>query len=180
MSRTSLDKIARKLTKKDPKRPLVTAAVAAAKKKASKAPQKQPAKTSTSKCGHQFNPGLRTAKWAFDKGKCLLCGEFEPRNKWAYKPGQSGNPSGRPKGLIGDALAQYLRANNCKTLKQVIEGAVQAAIEGNPKALAVIRDSVDGRPPLSVDLNANITVSLAERLEAARRQVKEADEKKND
>jgi hypothetical protein len=175
MSRTSLDKIAKKLVKKGPERPLVTAALAAAKKKVATAPKKPPKPASQRRCTHQFNPGTQKAKWAFDNGRCLLCGEFEPRNKWAYKPGQSGNPSGRPKGLIGDALAQYLRANNCKTLRQVVEGAVRAAMEGNPKALAVIRDSVDGRPPLSVDLNANITVSLAERLEAARKQVKDAE-----
>jgi hypothetical protein len=50
----------------------------------------------------------------------------------------------------------------------MVAGAVQAAIEGNPKALAVIRDSVDGRPPLAIDLDATVTTSLAERLERAR------------
>jgi hypothetical protein len=85
---------------------------------------------------------------------------------------------GRPKGLIGDALYQYLISNGCRTLKEMVAGAVQAAIEGNPKALAVIRDSVDGRPPLAIDLdatvNASVSVSLAERLERARRRALKA------
>jgi hypothetical protein len=75
--------------------------------------------------------------------------------------------------LIGDALYQYLTSNGCRTLKEMVAGAVQAAIEGNPKALAVIRDSVDGRPPVAIDLdatvNASVSVSLGERLERARK-----------
>lgn len=92
---------------------------------------------------------------------------------YRYKPGQSGNPSGRSKGLIGAALFKQLTESGGKDLERIIVGIIASATKGNPKAFAVIRDSIDGRPAQSVNLNAELSVSLAERLEKARRSLQE-------
>ena len=124
------------------------------------------------KFGATMRRSRRNCNHKYADNRCKICGVFEPRNRWAFKPGCPGGP-GRPNGLVGDALYQYLISNGCRTLKEMVAGAVQAAIEGNPKALAVIRDSVDGRPPVAIGLdatvNASVSVSLAERLERARK-----------
>ena len=90
---------------------------------------------------------------------------------YRYKPGQSGNPSGRPKGLIGAALFKQLRKSGGKDLERIVAGIIASATRGDAKAFAVIRDSTDGRPAQSIDLNAEVPMSLAERLEAARRRI---------
>ena len=92
---------------------------------------------------------------------------------YQWKPGESGNPSGRPKGLISASLHDYLTRNKGVKLEEMVRGAIESAIKGNPKALAVIRDSVDGRPAQSIDINANVTMTLADRLEQARKAIKE-------
>jgi hypothetical protein len=95
---------------------------------------------------------------------------------YRFKPGQSGNPSGRPKGLIGAALFKQLQKSGGKDLERIVAGIIGSAARGNPKALAVIRDSIDGRPALSIDLDAKLTFSLAERIESARRKLKDEEE----
>jgi hypothetical protein len=86
-----------------------------------------------------------------------------------YKPGQSGNPSGRPKGLIGAALFKQLRKSGGKDLERIVAGIIASATKGDAKAFNAIRDSIDGRPTQSIDLNAEVSMSLAERLERARK-----------
>ena len=90
---------------------------------------------------------------------------------YRYKLGQSGNPSGRPKGLIGAALFKQLRKSGGKDLERIVAGIIASATRGDAKAFAVIRDSTDGRPAQSIDLNAEVSTSLAERLERARKAV---------
>src|SRR5664279_3842241 len=84
---------------------------------------------------------------------------------YRYKPGQSGNPSGRPKGLIGAALFKQLRKSGGKDLELIIAGIISSARKGDAKAFSTIRDSIDGRPAQSIDLAGEVSVSLAERLE---------------
>lgn len=102
-------------------------------------------------------------------------GDAKRIEAWQWRPGQSGNPGGRPKGLIGASLHDYLTRNKGVKLEEMVKGAIESAIKGNPKALAVIRDSVDGRPAQSIDINANVTMTLADRLEAARKAIKEGE-----
>ena len=100
-------------------------------------------------------------------------GSLVPRNKDAsgkppylpvpplhsrFKPGQSGNPSGRPKtALVRKALLAHLEEavksakgkKNGKThLREVIESIVAEAKGGDHgvQAFTAIRDTVDGRP----------------------------------
>src|SRR5215470_9110576 len=75
---------------------------------------------------------------------------------YRYKPGQSGNPSGRPKGLIGAALFKQLPKSGGKDLERIVAGIIGSATKGDARAFAVIRDSTDGRPAQSIDLNAEV------------------------
>jgi hypothetical protein len=96
-----------------------------------------------------------------------------PKGFTPWKKGQSGNPSGRPKGLMGAALFKQLLKKGGIDLEEVVKGIIKSASEGNPKAFAVMRDSIDGRPVTMVDLNISGTVLLAERIEKARKRVKD-------
>ncbi len=75
---------------------------------------------------------------------------------YRYKPGQSGNPSGRPKGLIGAALFKQLRESGGKDLERIVAGIIVSATKADAKAFNAIRDSIDGRPAQSIDLNAEV------------------------
>jgi hypothetical protein len=97
----------------------------------------------------------------------------EELKPYQYKPGQSGNPSGRPRGLISAALIKQLRKSGGKDLAAIVEGIIRSARRGNPKSFSVIRDSVDGRPLQEVAMDASLDVSLAERLERARKRLTE-------
>lgn len=67
-----------------------------------------------------------------------------------FKPGESGNPSGRPKGIFGaTALRRLLRAGKDGEPKLVtlIDGLIDKAIrKRDTRAAEFLRDSVDGRP----------------------------------
>src|SRR5271166_1152678 len=67
-----------------------------------------------------------------------------------FKPGQSGNPGGRPKGLFSRAARKHLRrqiAEGVTQLDAVIDAQVQEAIEKRcTQAATFLRDTVDGKP----------------------------------
>jgi hypothetical protein len=63
-----------------------------------------------------------------------------------WKPGQSGNPSGRPKGAVGNKLLKKLLEKDEKQLGRICDGIIKAAVKGAPAAFTAIRDTVDGPP----------------------------------
>ena len=69
---------------------------------------------------------------------------------WQWKPGQSGNPGGRPKGIVSAALLEQLLRKAPKggksELQAIVEAIVATAKKGNAKAFCAIRDTVDGPP----------------------------------
>jgi hypothetical protein len=67
-----------------------------------------------------------------------------------WKPGQSGNPNGRPP--KGQSLTEILKEK--VNPEDVAEKLIQLAIEKEDMtALKYIYDRIDGRPKESVDLN---------------------------
>ena len=76
--------------------------------------------------------------------------------KTAWKPGQSGNPKGRPP--KGDTMTEALMG---KVDKDAVAAKLyEMAMDGDIAALKYIYDRVDGKPRESVDLNHSGGVSV--------------------
>jgi hypothetical protein len=89
-----------------------------------------------------------------------------PPVPYRWKPGQSGNPSGRPKGIrasLKELLREVVKTKDPKTGKlmpttkqrMMLDTLYAEAIVGaNPvRAFEAIRDTVDGRPVSSEDID---------------------------
>ena len=104
-----------------------------------------------------------------------MSGGVENLSPW--KPGQSGNPGGRPKNRpISDELerllAQEAPNSSGKTWAVVIaEALLRKARKGDARAIAELANRVEGKPhqSLAVDVDANL--GLAERIAAGRKRV---------
>jgi hypothetical protein len=92
---------------------------------------------------------------------------IENQEKGQFKPGQSGNPKGRPPGPSrGTILAKWLAAdstfkdpNTGKTVKGTVEdrialGLIGKAMKGDATAFALIMDSIHGKLGQKVELEA--------------------------
>lgn len=71
-------------------------------------------------------------------------GEGEKMTQW--KQGESGNPKGRPRGgfPLSKALKEVLYANDGEALKAIVEKIVEKARAGDPHALKMLMERVDG------------------------------------
>ncbi len=70
-----------------------------------------------------------------------------------WKPGQSGNPDGRPP--KGFSMAEVLRelleqGENKPSARQIAEKAIAAAKSGDMRAIEFIFDRIDGKPKQSL------------------------------
>lgn len=91
-------------------------------------------------------------------------GQFAPGNTAGnrFKPGESGNPKGRPRRTkLSEALAEQLAEAMPKQPEETIaEGVAQALIKrallGDVAAIREIADRTEGKPRQAVDLNANL------------------------
>ena len=90
-----------------------------------------------------------------------------------FKPGQSGNPSGRPKAVLSRALRAEIdkldgAAPDAPTkAERIAEKVVTLALDGNLEAIRLIYDRVEGKPRQSVTL----TIDRAEKVERALEQL---------
>ena len=97
-------------------------------------------------------------------------------NKW--KPGQSGNPAGRPRNIIAEAYqrrmslplpddvckAAHLRKGSTWADLAALAMA-KAAVKGRVDAVREITGRLEGKPTQAVDLNANVSVNRLEIME---------------
>ena len=85
---------------------------------------------------------------------------------YQFKPGQSGNPSGRPKGIVAKALRKELQrkipGSDETLLKAYVRKYVEEAIkECDAARFNSIRDTLDGRPSANDSEGGNIgTVNI--------------------
>jgi hypothetical protein len=90
-------------------------------------------------------------------------GTFAPGNKLGnrFKPGESGNPQGRPKiTLLSEALRAQLSEvmPNERTVAERIAAALIAeAARGNVQAIREIGDRTEGKARQSVDVDMNVS-----------------------
>jgi len=120
-------------------------------------------------------------------------GYGKPPQHSRFKPGQSGNPRGRPKGarnaatVLRDELAEKITVTeNGKTititkLEGIVKAAVVKALKGDPRALNPTYDFLDkilGNPFLDPDAVVNFTLVFPEE-EERRREIEASNRKFN-
>jgi len=105
-------------------------------------------------------------------------GAQDPDRPWLFKPGQSGNPGGRPKGsfsfasIVKRKLAEVPAGQKKSYGEGIVDRTITDALKGNKDARKVLWESVDGQARKTVD----VTVSTpdydsmtADEMEACRR-----------
>jgi len=76
-------------------------------------------------------------------------------NRW--KPGQSGNPKGRPKDKpITAALRELMDRNDGEAIKALAAVALKNALKGDFRFAKEILERVDGKVAEQLDLNADV------------------------
>lgn len=113
--------------------------------------------------------GKSAAKSGKSSGKR---GGNNPQNvePFQWRPGQSGNPSGRPKRKkVTDALIEALEAlaqEGDKTAAEAVARAmVLKAVAGDVKAATFIADRTEGKPLQAIRLDGNLQTDSDARLE---------------
>lgn len=72
----------------------------------------------------------------------------------AFKPGQSGNPSGRPKSSLGKTLSKIVRekfpGKRFTNEEALCRAIVKRAIEGDKDLIELIFDRLEGKVPQAI------------------------------
>ena len=81
-----------------------------------------------------------------------MAGRVENLKPW--KPGQSGNPGGRPKGrLIDEALEELLLENDSELALAIAKKLLSRAKSGEVKAIQLVVERVQGKPKRQIELS---------------------------
>jgi hypothetical protein len=84
-----------------------------------------------------------------------------------WRPGQSGNPSGRPPCILSRALRAKLKADP-SLVERLLEALLRRALGGDLKALEIIFDRIEGRAPAWIGtLSWDSAAEFADQLIAA-------------
>lgn len=78
-------------------------------------------------------------------------------NLTPFRPGQSGNPAGRPKQvgtkLIREMAAELAEGSNETRLRRIVDALLTKAEAGDLEAVKIVFDRLEGRPRQSVSLD---------------------------
>lgn len=82
-----------------------------------------------------------------------------------FKPGQSGNPSGRPRTkVITDALRELAAQTDPKTRKQIAlrlaEKLIERALKGELPYIREVTDRLEGRPVQPLDHGGELVLGI--------------------
>ena len=98
-----------------------------------------------------------------------------PDKPWEWKPGQSGNPNGRPKdqfsfmGILRSALAEENKSGH-SVGERLVARYIKLGLAGNGQALEALMARIDGKPAQSLTLKGDsaepLHVRHSARLEA--------------
>lgn len=81
-----------------------------------------------------------------------------------YKPGQSGNPGGRPPDTLTPLLREYLNANDEAEKKKIVNTLLSLAkltgVPGQASALKEIFDRIDGKVPDTHKIESDVPISI--------------------
>lgn len=76
------------------------------------------------------------------------------QNLKSWRPGQSGNPGGRPrKRLIDDALEDLLSSNDAQAARDVASALLKRARRGDLRAIQLIAERTQGKPTGAVEIS---------------------------
>lgn len=82
-----------------------------------------------------------------------------------FQPGISGNPGGKPKlKRFFEALERAISQDDSKRLRQAAEKLCDIAATGEPWAVQMLADRLDGKPHQSIDaqVQGEMNVTLAQ------------------
>ncbi len=95
---------------------------------------------------------------------------------YQWKPGQSGNPSGKPKSKpLSDLLR---RAGENGAYKRIVDALIARALEGDIKAITVVLDRIEGRvnDKLVVEASGVDLMDILDRKAQANAELRRSDE----
>lgn len=89
-----------------------------------------------------------------------------PKEDTQFKPGQSGNPAGRPKGSknfttkVREALEKISKNDGCTYEEALIKSIIaKAIIDGDTRSQKLIWNYLDGMPQQNVKLDGDMKVT---------------------
>ena len=91
--------------------------------------------------------------------------EVKQKPDHLWKPGQSGNPAGKPKGarhvstLMKEAITAVATDTGTSDDILIIQALVAKAKDGDLKAVDMVLDRVDGKAEQTINLDADVTVN---------------------
>ena len=87
---------------------------------------------------------------AENSAKKVRRGNPDKIKPFAFRPGRSGNPGGRPKRDMAAKIAQQLFEENPEL---IYEAMGKALLKGNPKVFTALSDRAYGRPAQNVNVS---------------------------
>lgn len=83
----------------------------------------------------------------------------KPPEETKFKPGQCGNPNGRPKKIPGlDELLSECLGENGIEAKEIINALIKKAKKGDVRAAEIILDRMYGKAKQGLDLSGTLTM----------------------